>query len=60
MSEQDKIICSNIIKGIEKAQRDMLERKAKLGEPVVYADREGKPYTLSAKDALKKFDSTKM
>lgn len=57
MSEQDKIICNNILRGIEKAQREMLERKAKLGEQVVYADADGKPYTISAQEALKQFNS---
>lgn len=58
MSEQDKITCRRIREGIEKAQRQMLERKAKLGESVVYADAHGKPYTISAEEALKRFNAT--
>ena len=34
----------------------MLEYKAKLGESVVYADSQGKPYTISAKEALKRLN----
>lgn len=53
MSEQEKIILSDkITDGIKKAQRKMFERKAKLGEPVVVADKNGMPITISAEDAL--------
>lgn len=41
-----------ILDGIRKAQRLMLERKAKLGESVVYADADGNPYVISAAEAL--------
>ena len=31
----------------------MLERKAKLGESVVYADAQGNPYVITAEEALR-------
>lgn len=34
----------------------MLERKAKLGESVVYADDNGMPYIISAQEALRRLD----
>lgn len=52
MSEEDKIMSSRILEGIRKAQRLMLERKAKLGESVVYADENGIPYEIPAVEAL--------
>lgn len=52
MSEEDKIMSRCILDGIRKAQRLMLERKAKLGESVVYADADGNPYVISAAEAL--------
>lgn len=49
MSEQDKINLSDkITEGIRKAQRDMFERKAKLGESVVIADENGQPTDVPA------------
>lgn len=41
MSEQEEIKWDRILQGIRKAQRLMLERKAELGESVVYADADG-------------------
>lgn len=55
MSEEKDI---NIVEGISicnaiaKAQRELIERKAKLGENVVIADKNGQPLIISAKDAL--------
>lgn len=48
---------SRLLGGIKKAQRLMLERKAKLGESVVYAFEDGTPYVISAKEALARLDS---
>lgn len=58
MSEQEKIRCNSVLNGIKKAQRMMLERKAKLGESVVYADSQGNPYVISAEEALKRLKAT--
>ena len=56
MSEQEKIeMYSRIRDGILLAHKRMLIRKAKLGEPVVYADTEGKPYRVNAEEALRRF-----
>lgn len=54
MSEEEKIILSDkITAGILKAQRELYQRKAKLGETVVIADDEGRPITVPAEEALK-------
>ena len=47
-----------IYKSIRLAQRQMLERKAKLGEDVVYADENGMPYILSAAEALQRLNES--
>lgn len=56
MSEQEKLMFKRIRDGIARAQRLMLERKAKLGESVVYADKDGNPYVISASEALARID----
>lgn len=54
MSEQEEIRLYNRIKeSISKAQRKMVERKAKLGETVVIADADGNPIEIAASEALK-------
>lgn len=53
-------MCHRILEGIKKAQRQMLERKVKLGEPVVYADADGTPYMISASEALSRLDNNKV
>lgn len=60
MSEQEQLMCHRILEGIKKAQRQMLERKVKLGEPVVYADADGTPYMISASEALSRLDNNKV
>lgn len=57
MSEQEEIMWDRILHGIKKAQRLMLERKAKLGESVVYADADGNPYVITAEEALRRLDN---
>jgi len=57
MSEQDKLNLSDkITEGIRKAQKALYERKAKLGEPVVVADSNGQPITISAEEALRRMN----
>ncbi len=46
------MFCERIRQSIAKAQRAMVERKARLGEDVVIADQDGQPLTISAADAL--------
>lgn len=54
MSEQEEIkLADKILQSIRKAQRKMIERKAKLGEQVVIADNNGQPLQINADDALK-------
>lgn len=55
MSDQDKINLSDrITEGIRKAQRELFERKAKLGESIVIADENGQPVIIKAEDYLKR------
>ncbi len=55
MSDQDKINLSDrITEGIRKAQRELFERKAKLGESIVIADDNGLPVIVKAEDYLKR------
>lgn len=57
MSKQDKIRVSDMITtAIRKAQRELYERKAKLGENVVVADANGMPVTISAEEALRRIN----
>lgn len=56
MSEQEEIILfDRICENIRLAQRQLFERKAKLGESIVIADENGKPITVTASDFLKPF-----
>lgn len=57
MSEQEEIkLFDRIRESISNAQRKMLQRKAKLGETVVIADKDGKPLEISAEEALVLYD----
>ncbi len=57
MSEQEEIkLYRRIRESISSAQKRMLERKSKLGEPVVVADANGKPREISADEALRLFE----
>lgn len=60
MSEQEEIkLFDRIKEGIISAQKKMLERKAKLGEPVVIADSDGQPLVVTAEEALRIFNKNK-
>lgn len=53
MSEQEEIkLFERIRECIADAQRRMVERKAKLGESIIIADKDGNPIKISAQDAL--------
>lgn len=53
MNEKErKVLSERILNAIAKAQRKLVEQKAKLGENVVIADKNGQPLIISAKDAL--------
>lgn len=54
MSEQEEIkLFEHIRRNIQQTQRQLFERKAKLGESIVVADENGKPVTVRAEDFLK-------
>lgn len=54
MSEQEEInLYDRIRKCILATQRQLLERKAKLGEKVIIADNQGNPVKVSAEEALR-------
>lgn len=58
MSEQYRIELSDkITEGIRNAQRELFERKAKLGEDVVVADSDGMPLIITAEEALRRMSS---
>lgn len=60
MSEQEEIkLYQRIRESIAGAQKKMLERKAKLNEPVVIADSDGMPIDVSAEEALRVFSAKK-
>ncbi len=53
MSEHEEIkLFERIRESIARAQREMVERKAKLGEKIVIADADGMPIEIDAADAL--------
>lgn len=53
MSEQKKIkLFERIRKGILKAQKQLFERKAKLGESVVFGNENGQSRIIPASEAL--------
>lgn len=57
MSEKERIDLFNAInQGILKAQRKLFERSAKLGEDVVFADKDGKPIRISGEEALRRLN----
>lgn len=57
MSEQERIDLFNAIgQGILKVQRKLFERKAKLGEEVVFADEDGNPIRISGEEALRRLN----
>lgn len=55
MSEQEEInLFKRIRENIQQAQRELFERKAKLGESIVIADDNGQPVIVKAEDYLKR------
>lgn len=55
MSEQEEIkLFERIRKNIQQAQRELFERKAKLGESIVIADENGQHVIIKAEDYLKR------
>ena len=59
MSEQEELILfDKIDKGLKKSYEDLLRRKAALGQDMVFADENGMPRIVPAKDALKEYEKS--
>ena len=58
MSEQEKRdLKEKIIKGLKKSYEDLLRRKAALGQDMVFADKNGQPRIVPAREALADYES---
>lgn len=57
MSEQEKQELENkICEGLKQSYEDLLRRKAALGQDMVFADENGMPRVVPAKEALKEYE----
>lgn len=57
MSEQEKQeLKDKLDKGLKQSYEDLLRRKAALGQDMVFADENGLPRVVSAKEALKEYE----
>lgn len=57
MSEQEELILfEKIDKGLKQSYENLLRRKAALGQDMVFADENGMPRVVSAKEALKEYE----
>ncbi|MDE5784928.1 MAG: hypothetical protein K2H98_00185 [Duncaniella sp.] len=53
MSEQEKLaLIEKLNKGLKESYENLLRRKAALGQDMVFADQNGMPRVVPAKDAL--------
>ena len=60
MSEQEKQELENIIcEGLKQSYEDLLRRKAALGQDMVFADENGMPRIVPARQALEQFEKLK-
>lgn len=60
MSEQEKIeLHKKIYEGLKKSFEDLLRRKAALGQDMVFADENGKPRIVPARQALADYEARK-
>lgn len=59
MSEQEIDLYNRLKDAMRRSTKNMLERKAKLGEPVVIADSDGQPLVVTAEEALRIFNKIK-
>lgn len=59
MSEQEIDLYNRLKDAMRRSTKNMLERKAKLGEPVVIADSDGQPLVVTAEEALRIFNKNK-
>ena len=59
MSEQEKReLKERIEKGLKQSYEDLLRRKAALGQDMVFADENGMPRVVSAKEALEEYEKS--
>jgi hypothetical protein len=57
MSEQEELnLFEKINKGLKKSYENLLRRKAALGQDMVFADENGMPRIVSAKEALIEYE----
>ena len=57
MSEQEELsLFDKIDKGLKQSYEDLLRRKAALGQDMVFADENGMPRVIPAKEALKEYE----
>lgn len=57
MSEQENQELENkICEGLKQSYEDLLRRKAALGQDMVFADENGMPRVVSAKEALEEYE----
>ena len=57
MSEQEKIdLREKICKGLKQSFENMLRRKAALGQDMVFADENGQPRIVPAREALAEYE----
>lgn len=59
MSEQEIDLYNRLKDAMKRSTKNLLERKVKLGEPVVIADTDGQPLVVSAEEALRIFNKNK-
>ena len=59
MSEQEKIdLKDKITKGLKQSFDNLLRRKAALGQDMVFADENGQPRIVPAREALAEYEKT--
>lgn len=57
MSELDELnLFDKIEKGLKQSYEDLLRRKAALGQDMVFADENGKPRIVPAREALAEYE----
>lgn len=57
MSEQEELkLFEKIDKGLKESYENLLRRKAALGQDMVFADENGRPRIVSARDALIEYE----
>jgi len=61
MSEQEKRdLKDKIYNGLKQSYEDLLRRKAALGQDLVFANDDGQPIIVPARDALKEYEETRI